>query len=229
MKYLKLFESFSDIDWAKFSQELATQMRSSNLDYDFSTDDFYNDIEKYQDEKWYGDNWEEQFIKIGGRKSFKGFTSEARQLWLLKKIADKLGAPVKMCDMGCGIGLVVKYCQLMGMDAMGVEYQREEYEKIHKEFGIKVKYGNFFSMNLNFLKQMDIIYLYQPVHSKKTSFKLLDLISKNTKEEVVIVWSGMWNSIYQELLNSDEFSVCGIQRNYNDSVMAVITKIQENA
>jgi hypothetical protein len=229
MKYLKLFESFNSIDWLEFSRELALKMRSSDLDYDFSTDEFYEESDIYHSDKWIENNFKTQHIIIGGKKSFKAFPSEARQLWLIKKVADKLGGSVKMCDMGCGIGLVVKYCKKMGIDAMGVEYQKKQYQELHKKFGINVKYGDFFKMDLGFLKEQDIVYLYQPVHTKKSSLKLLKLIEENTKPDVVIIWSGMWDSIYEDLLKSDTINVYGVKRNYNDSIMAILTKNQEKA
>lgn len=207
-------------DWERFSQKISNALKSKSINYPFSVEDYYV-LGDELTSKWRGDY--ELTHMIGKRESFREVNSEPSKIWVLKQISDKLGGGAKICDMGCGLGLVVLFCQKMGLDAIGVEWQKR-LMPLHKEIGINVKYGDFFTMNLSFLKEMDIIYLYQPVKTAYDSLELLDLISANTSEKIVILYNGMWDSILKEIKNDPRFNVYYLDTNHNYSNLVLIKK-----
>ena len=89
--------------------------------------------------------------------------------------------------MGCGIGSFAYFAEKLGYNVTGIEGQ-VALKKFHKELGINVIYGDFFKIDMSILKNMDVIYLYRPISDFELSNKLMDLIYKNTKKEVVIVY-----------------------------------------
>jgi hypothetical protein len=124
-----------------------------------------------------------------GYNSFREVASDHYSLKVIKAVANKLEKPnINFCDFGCGLGQIVYYCKKMGMNSIGVEFQ-ERLEAAHKSLGIDVLYGNFFDMDLSFLKTQDIIYAYRPIDDTAGITKLLSLLYNNTKEDIVIIFS----------------------------------------
>lgn len=221
LKWNKFLESFSTItDWQNFCDKIREALKSGNISYPFPVDDYWI-LEDELSSEWRRDR--EQIHKIGKKESFREVNSDPDKVWVLKQISDKLGGSAKICDMGCGLGLVVLFCQKIGLDAIGVEWQKR-LKPLHKEIGIDVKYGDFFTMNLSFLQDIDIVYLYQPVVTTYNSVKLLDLISANTSDDIVILYNGMWNSILDKIKTDTKFNVYHLYTNRNDSNLVLITK-----
>lgn len=196
----KFLESLSsEIDWQAFSEEISRELgkykiwtegfwqRIHDLSYPFSVSEYMTLSKKLSVLSYGSTPIRFSDFKIGGKLVYEEISSEPGYVWIIKKISDRLGGGAKMCDMGCGNGLVTLYSQKLGLDAIGIEGQKR-LEKIHKELGIKVYYGDFFKMGLSVLQDRDIIYLYQPVRSTKSSIELLDRIYNNTKDDVVILY-----------------------------------------
>lgn len=90
--------------------------------------------------------------------------------------------------MGCGLGQIVYFSKKIGLNAIGVEYQTR-LKAAHNELGINVIYGDFFNMDLSFLKQQDIVYLYRPIDNITGLNNLLKLIYENTGSNVIVIFS----------------------------------------
>ena len=108
---------------------------------------------------------------------------------VLKYLKDTIFSNIrpKLCDMGCGSGGVVSFSKKIGYESIGIEYQKQ-LKKYHDELDINVIYGDFFKMDLSFLKNMNLIYLYRPIKDEKLCDKLLELIYENTKKDVIILY-----------------------------------------
>lgn len=105
----------------------------------------------------------------------------------IKNIKNTENKKLKLCDIGCGVGNVVYFANKIGYDAVGIEIQ-ENLKSLHEKIGINIIYGDFFEIDLSFLKEMDIIYLYRPIHDYSLNNKLMTLIYENTKEDVIIIY-----------------------------------------
>lgn len=217
-------ESAKTINWVAFATRVSKALKSGNLNYSFSEED-YHIIEYELSDEW-NKKPQEQTHQIGKRESFKEISSAPPKIWVVGEIAKVLGGKVKMCDMGCGLGLVVLFSKRMGLDAMGVEWQKR-LKPVHDDLGIKVVYGDFFTMNLGFLEKQDIVYLYQPVKTTFNSLKLLDLISNNTKSDVVILYNGMWQGILDKLQDDSRFELYPLSMDPNGSYLVLIVKKNE--
>jgi len=142
-------------------------------------------------------------IKYGHEvKPYLQGTSDYGKLFILKYLKDNVKGLKNFCDMGCFTGMVVNMASKIGYNAIGVELQEKRMKPAHEQLGIKVIYGDFFELDLSFLRNMDVIYLWRPVAGRDFQVKLLDLIYNNTKENVIIVFYG--NDSKEELRNKYE-------------------------
>jgi hypothetical protein len=127
--------------------------------------------------------------KAGKYLAFREFNSNYYSLQLIKAVSDSLNKPnMNFCDMGCGDGNVVYFAEQLGMNAIGVEYQ-SKLKECHEALDVDVLYGDFYDMDLSFLKEQDMVYLYWPVMDREGMRKLFELIYENTKEDVVVIFN----------------------------------------
>lgn len=165
-----------------------------------------NDIpekDKYEYQDFLHENYPEFYDKYGslhGCEYYNGYLQKNKKycrnvassyfninlLKLIKKYIFKEVPHPKLCDMGCGVGNVMTYTKTFGYDVMGVE-MNEELKKYHKD--LNVIYGDFFNINLSFLKNIDVVYLYRPIDDNKLADKLMKLIYDNTKKDVIILFA----------------------------------------
>lgn len=61
-------------------------------------------------------------------------------------------------------------------------------QKFHKKLNLNVIYGDLLKIDLSFLKDADIIYLYRPIYDDFLAKKLINKILKNSKKEVIIIY-----------------------------------------
>lgn len=94
---------------------------------------------------------------------------------------------LKLCDLGCGLGTVVYFAKKIGYNAIGVEYKKS-LKAFHDKLKLDVIYGDFFKIDLSFLKDIDVVYMYRPISDISLAEKLLDLIYTNTKDDIIIVY-----------------------------------------
>lgn len=130
----------------------------------------------------------------------------------------------KLCDLGCGIGSVLEFSKKIGYDVSGVEYKRDFIE-IHDELKLNVKYGDFFKMDLTFLQNIDV-YLYRPISDTALADKLLDIIYKNTKDDIIIVYLDAPN-MYSGTKEYGNYLVFGTQFMVNVLLKNIKSNINE--
>ena len=112
-------------------------------------------------------------------------TSNYGYLKLVKYLFD-FNNNFKFYDLGCGIGSLLYFAKKIGYrNPVGVEYQKD-LKEIHEKLNIDVIYGDLLKIDLSFLKDADIVYLYKPIYNDSLANKLIDKILKNTKDGVVI-------------------------------------------
>jgi 2-polyprenyl-3-methyl-5-hydroxy-6-metoxy-1,4-benzoquinol methylase len=197
MKHIKLFEELKNSLYEELSN-------INNLESDISLPfsekaykslshklcpDLFNKYGDWEDDGYY------PTYKIGNYDVFQELSSHYENFKVLKYIK-KLSnnKDLTLCDMGCGLGTFIYFCNKMGIKSYGVEYLKK-YKEIHDKIQLDVKYGNFFEMNLSFLKKIDIVYLYRPIEDPNTMGKLLELIYNNTKDDVILVFSDLQGNI----------------------------------
>ena len=91
----------------------------------------------------------------------------------------------KLLDIGCGFGNILRLSNYIGYESTGIEIN-EKLSKYHK--GLNVIYGDILNMNLNFIKEFDIIYLYRPIEPLDKCDKLFDLLYDNMKDSCKIIY-----------------------------------------
>ena len=114
-------------------------------------------------------------------------TSNYTYLKLVKYLFD-FNNNYKFYDLGCGIGSLLYFAKKIGYrDPVGVEYQKD-LKEIHEKLNLDVIYGDLLKIDLSFLKDADIVYLYKPIYNDSLANKLIDKILKNTKDGVIIIY-----------------------------------------
>jgi len=184
MRYLKLFESFSDIieKFRNFNYRLK-MMPFSEEDYIKITKNLnpnkFDSLGKY-----IGDYTKKNNIEYGE------VNSSYSKLYVLNLIKMNIfpNENPKLCDLGCGYGTVVYFCNKMGYESIGVE-KEISLKEYHNKLGISVIYDDLLNMDLSFLKNMDVVYLYRPIKDYNLSEKLMKLVYDNTKDDVIIYYT----------------------------------------
>lgn len=83
---------------------------------------------------------------------------------------------MKLLDLGCGAGNVLRFAKNIGFDVFGVEFNKEltvylgDYDYIH---------GDITKLSKDFYKKFDVIYAYRPL--KKEFQDYVELIVNNMK------------------------------------------------
>jgi hypothetical protein len=235
MKYLLTFESLSDgtpenIDeLAEFIHHIISetplpgQNRKPRLSIPITKEEYWKLHQRLDD--YYGLESDDVDSSIGEwtfnpeqseYESFREVASDYDKLEAIKAVADYLNKKtINFCDMGCGLGQMVYFCKKMNLNSIGVEYQTR-LKPAHDELKIEVIYGDFFNMNLSFLMDQDIVYLYNPIDDIEMTDELLRLIYDNTNPDVIVIFSmlnrnvniGYWNKSIFKGEDSDNFADC---------------------
>jgi hypothetical protein len=128
-------------------------------------------------------------------------------LYTIKSILEKNGkSNIKLIDIGCGVGNVVRICNKMGYNSEGIEYQKE-LSKHHND--IRVKYGDVFD-NMDSLKDKDVIYLYQPFYDDNLEAKFLNKLYDIVNEGTVVIYTHLsenpvkWDILKQHDIADDD-------------------------
>jgi hypothetical protein len=226
MRKILTFEGHSapqeGVDWAEFALRLGQRMRSGENDYGFSEEEYYvllDDLERDYSPEGAG-----RKLRIGGRQAWSEVSSGPAKVRAIGQVAAEFGPGARVCDLGCGLGIVVHFCDRMGLRAMGVEYQRS-LKAAHDSLGIKVVYGDLFKMDLGFLRDQDVIYLYQPVKTTDSSLALLELVHGRMRADAVVLYNGMWDRILHRVAAAGQFDVHPVHRDRsNDSNLVLLTR-----
>lgn len=221
---IRTFEQHGrDAWWAGLAAALGERMRAGELDYPFSEEEYYVLEDKLREE--HGQFDPSRRLTIGGRQAWSEVTSGPSKVWAVSQVAREFGGRARMCDLGCGLGLVVHFCQRLGMDAMGVEYQRS-LEPAHRALGIRVLYGDLFRMDMGFLADRDVIYMYQPVKTAESSIALLGLVHSAMRPDAVVLYNGMWDGILARVRRGGKFAAHPIHRDRgNDSSLVLLARM----
>lgn len=116
----------------------------------------------------------------------------------------------KLIDIGCGIGNIIQVTNMMGYESFGIELL-DNFIEYHNSYNLNVTYGDVFD-NMNILRDMDVIYLYQPFYNDDLEIKFLNKLFHNTKDDVVVVYTHLneehpkWDILYNTEL-SDSNSI----------------------
>jgi SAM-dependent methyltransferase len=173
--------------------QLAAEPESVELP--FSDEEYYVTCENMMD--WHGfqrhgDGSTFSMTLNNEHESFTEMVSHPDYLRLVRAVQQSIssgrkGRKLRLVDMGCGLGQFVYYCGKMGLDAEGIEFQ-EHLKSAHQEMGVKVSYGDFYSVAQGPLSKADIVYLYRPVNKTASVSKLLQMIHRATKPGAVVVY-----------------------------------------
>jgi SAM-dependent methyltransferase len=190
MKYINLFEYFKSnkselINYINNFNIEKVQLPFSKKEYESFVHNLspetHDEDGRLKDSEYYNG------FLYNSEKYCREVTSNYEYLKLVKYLFD-FNSNYKFYDLGCGIGSLLYFVKKIGYkNTVGVEYQ-EELVKIHKKLNLDVIYGDLLKMDLSFLKDADIIYLYKPIYDDSLANKLIDKILKNTKDSVVIIY-----------------------------------------
>jgi SAM-dependent methyltransferase len=189
MKYIRLFEDLMD------NQELIDYIKKfdiKNIKLPFSNGEYESFIHNLSPETHDEDGrlidaeYYNGFL-YNNEKYCREVTSHYDYLKLVKYLFD-YNNNLKFYDLGCGIGSLLYFAKKIGYrDPVGVEYQKD-LKEIHEKLNLDVIYGDLLKIDLSFLKDADIVYLYKPIYNDSLANKLIDKILKNTKDGVIIIY-----------------------------------------
>lgn len=127
--------------------------------------------------------------KLGDYYANHAIYSDYDNIKTLKFIKDKSNKKLKICDLGCGYGTLLYVCKKMGYDVTGVEYQKKM-KNFHDMLDIEdVIYGDFFKINMSFLSDFDVIYLYRPIDNRDKMGELINIVYKNMRKDAIVVYT----------------------------------------
>lgn len=157
----------------------------SNMDPDKYTEDgeFIN-YDKY--------GYYKHTYKLGDYYANHAIYSDYNNIKILKYIKSKTNKKLKICDLGCGYGTLLYICEKMGYDITGLEYQKK-LKKFHDILNIDVIYGDFFKIDMSFLSNFDVIYLYRPIDDRNKMKELINIIHKNMREDAIVIYTYPYN------------------------------------
>jgi 2-polyprenyl-3-methyl-5-hydroxy-6-metoxy-1,4-benzoquinol methylase len=165
-------------DQLKLNEDIIEKVINTPLP--FTSNEYYNFVDKYLP------SGADEDLYVDGSDSFREIATEYDDLKYLNYIKTYITNPI-LCDMGCGIGNILHFCNKMGYKTFGYEFNKS-LSKIHKKVGVDVIYGDFFTTDLSKLKTCDVVFLYRPISSGPSMNKLFKLIRSNTKDNVIIVY-----------------------------------------
>jgi len=188
MKHLKRFNEsikYNIIDYIKSFDINKVKLPFSNKEYE----SFIHNLspQTHDEEGRLIDSEYYNGFLYNSEKYCREVTSNYEYLKLVKYLFD-FNNNYKFYDLGCGIGSLLYFVKKIGYkNPIGVEYQ-EELKDTHKKLNLDVIYGDLLKIDLSFLKDGDIIYLYKPIYDDSLANKLIDKILKNTKDDVIIIY-----------------------------------------
>lgn len=199
MKYIRLFEDLmgnqESTDYIK-KQELIDYIKKFDIQkikLPFSRKEYESFIhnlspDRYDEIGYFMDcDYYNGFLYHDDDEYCREVTSDYDYLKLVKYLFD-YNNNFKFYDLGCGIGNVLYFVKLIGYkNPVGVELQ-SELKEFHEKLNLDVIYGDLLKMDLSFLKDADIIYLYKPIYDDSLANKLINKILRKTKKGVIIIY-----------------------------------------
>jgi SAM-dependent methyltransferase len=189
MKYIRLFEDLMDnqelIDYIKKFDIQKIKLPFSKKEYESFihnlSPDRYDETGYFRDSEYYNG------FLYNDEEYCKEVTSDYDYLKLVKYLFD-YNNNLKFYDLGCGIGTLLYFVKVIGYkNPVGVEFQ-SELKEFHKKLNLDVIYGDLLKMDLSFLKDADIIYLYKPIYDDSLANKLITKILRKAKKGVIIIY-----------------------------------------
>ena len=124
-------------------------------------------------------------ITYNGDKYYKKIPTTYDCFNVFKHLYD-INNDFKFYDLGCGVGSVLYFLKKIGYkNPTGVEMNLD-LKKYHND--LDVIYGDLLELDLSFLRDANIIYLYRPIKDEILSSKLIDNILLNTKPGTIILY-----------------------------------------
>ena len=191
MEHIKEWILFENIEFENYFTRESWQNYCNNFNLPFSKKEYDSLANKINPKKFTKDGMYKKDYPVYNNGLYfdmvmSGYSDFKLLDWVKKspKLKDK---ELKLCDLGCGLGTVMYFAKKIGYNVIGVEYKKS-LKVFHDKLKLDVIYGDFFKIDLSFLKDIDVIYMYRPISDLILAEKLLDLIYTNTKEDVIIVY-----------------------------------------
>lgn len=189
MKYIKLFEELISNDELK---DYIKKFDIQKIKLPFSKNQYESFIhnlspDRYDETGYFLDSEYCNGFLYNDEEYCREVTSNYDYLKLVKYLFE-YNNNLKFYDLGCGIGTLLHFTKAIGYkNPVGVELQ-SELKEFHEKMNLDVIYGDLLKMDLSFLKDADIIYLYKPIYDDSLANNLIDKILKKTKEGVIIIY-----------------------------------------
>jgi SAM-dependent methyltransferase len=97
---------------------------------------------------------------------------------------------IRFLDVGAGTGRIVKIAKDFGFDAFGIEYEEEYIKAGRNAFGFSEKelfQKDAFDIDMDLLKDVDIIYTYMPVRHRELMGKLHCQLYSRAKYHAILL------------------------------------------
>lgn len=195
IKEFKIFENLDSID--KLKKDLSIiKKRTWNCNAEYIWNKYYDMPFTMDEYNSFGHaNMPKLFTEDGYIKEpermqkdtlFNSVKSFYGNCMILKTIIDSYGRKLKLCDLGCGIGNILYFPRKLGYDVMGVEMQKR-FEPIYNKYNLEVINGDLLNMDISFLKNMDIVYVYRPIRDHVLMNSLLDRVYTNMRSGSILI------------------------------------------
>lgn len=136
--------------------------------------------------KGYGKDYDDLSKKRGVKPNEEGYFEELPSKGIAEELLEEYYKPgFKLLDIGCGLGNILKMGNEIGYQSTGIEIN-EELKKYHND--LNVIYGDVLKMDLRFIREFDIIYLYRPIGSLDKCDDLFQKIYDNCKDSCIIIY-----------------------------------------
>jgi SAM-dependent methyltransferase len=97
---------------------------------------------------------------------------------------------IRFLDVGAGTGRIVKIAKDFGFDAFGIEYEEKYIKAGRNAFGFSEKelfQKDAFDIDMDLLKDVDIIYTYMPVKNEELMGKLHCQLYSRAKYQTILL------------------------------------------
>jgi len=125
-----------------------------------------------------------------GVKEYEPAATKFLDYYFLKIIKEAFGdnKKLKLCDLGCGIGNVIYFSEKLCYDSMGVE-KLDIFKEIYKKYNLNVIVGDLLEIDLSFLNDIDVVYMYRPISDIDKLNYLVDKVSNNMKSNSILYFN----------------------------------------